>query len=201
MKKRIILLVVVTLFVTFNMACDKVNNELSQVRSTSVSVSYGDDDSTSGAVDLTKNKCCPTDTTSGEEDVEPFYNAKAKFVVKNSLTYRVVLTNFYFVVKNYYGDGNDFVSSDIALMGNTELQGVEEGGADTETTVYGYITNAYDGKQYFPGSTDAISAVGLKNVVFYVNAVSEVGENLVFSSSIAVDYSDYDMCQDDYYAC
>ncbi len=203
MIKKIIILVLVISIVTFSIACGKVHNGLSQVRATSATILYAEDlaeDEFVDQVDIYRSMCCPVDSESEDTPTwEPFYNAHVRINVKNGLSYRVAITKLYFVVKNYYGNGNDFVSSDIALTGQSEIPASVDGEA-SEANIIGIFTDVHGGNQYFPGSDEPISVYGVKNVVFYVEAMSEVGETLKFSTSFAVDFSNIDLCSNGYYS-
>ena len=113
--KNVILLAAATLLSVLTVACGKVHNEISQIRVTNISVGntknfyeHNDSDmkSVTNNIDVLGACCCSDE----EIETEPFYNGWVQFKIKNNLRYVAELSHFYYVVKNYYGGGNDYVS-------------------------------------------------------------------------------------------
>ena len=201
--KSVILLAVATLLLVLTVACGKVHNEISQIRVTSISVGNtekfynGGDKNVTNQIDTARVQCCKSDDPTDCED-EDFYDGQVKFRIKNNLNYDVQLTHFYYVVKNYYGGGNDYISPNLAFIGDDIIDGSDAAGNQNEgITSYGAFTDTWNSGQKFAASNETIADVGTKNVIFYLTAITERGETLTFSRAVPVVFGPVDQCEDD----
>ena len=217
--KNMILLAAATLLSVLTVACGKVHNEISQIRVTNISVGntknfyeHNDSDmkSVTNNIDVLGACCCSDE----EIETEPFYNGWVQFKIKNNLRYVAELSHFYYVVKNYYGGGNDYVSPNFSFIGSNIIDGAPTENENTDVPIdnnnnnneneivtYGPFSDAQGDHQRFASSNEVIEAVGSKNVIFYLTAITESGQVLTFSRSIPVDMTNLNQCEDDSYSC
>ena len=201
--KSVILLATASLLSLLIVACGKVHNEISQIRVTSISVGNtnkfydGGDKIVTNQIDTEQVICCKSDDPTDCE-YEDFYDGKVMFKIKNNLNYVIQLTHFYYVVKNYYGGGNDYISPNLAFVGDNIIDGSDAStGQNQEIISYGAFTDASNGKQRFASSNETIDDIGTKNVIFYLTAITERGETLTFSRAVPVVFGPVDQCDND----
>lgn len=208
----VVLLVAISAFIV---ACGKVHNEISQVRISKIAVGntsnfhQSADNVFTNEIDIEKGLCCTSECldstdSSGSCKVtrEPFFDGQVRFTISNHLNYAIELSHFYYVVKNYYGGGNDYVSPNITFFGGSIIDGNNQVSGNTnELVTFGAFSDAWNDGQKFVGSNEMISPVTTKNVIFYVTAISQTGEVLTFSRAVPVVFNYFNQCDTDKLAC
>lgn len=226
--KKIITLVIVVLFSVYFIACDKVHDAPSRLRIGAIGVSTeAPKESSSGGdeedeteyhwslgLDLFGGTCI--DPEDQKYTAEPFYDSYVNFVIRNYFKFHVTLTHYYYIIKDYYGNGNDYVSPNLGLIGNTVLVGNGSDEASStdlfgntsnkvpQDVVYGiFLPTSGECGRRLPGSQEIVQEVGTKNIEFHVFARADNGKEIETTRTMALTLKEYSACPSGYlyYSC
>ncbi len=139
-----------------------------------------------GVVDVIQNVC------DSEGNLEPFEETYVGLELKNNTYTSLRLKRFYFIVKDAFGSGSDYRSPRMALSGR---QSVPPGDEIVETKAVFLMTNDTD--KQFVGSSTLLSAFrGLKDVTFFITAITGRGRTVRKRVVQTVYFTDLNRCAD-----